>query len=98
MPLLLLVDCLNAADFHDAWEAMDTYGTTIINGVPYELKSSTATAVFTADVGYKDIYPACDLALYQKRTDGTYAELRRENKDSAKVMNGKYSLVINIKE
>ena len=85
-------------DFHNAWEASDVDGTPIVSGVAYTMKAETPTATFVAYIGYKDIYPACNLALYEKerRKLAKYTELEREKSNRAALVNEKYSLRIHI--
>ena len=63
--------------------------------------TATLPAKFKADVGYNEIYPACDLALYRKTIEGgseKFEELQRESKNNVKVVNGLYSLLLVINQ
>ena len=65
------------------------------------MSGTTSVAKFKADVGYNEIYPACDLALYRKTIEGgseKFAELQRESKNNVKVVNGLYSLLLVINQ
>ena len=88
------------SDFHNAWEASDVDGTPIVSGVAYTIKANTPTETFMANIGYKNIYPACDLVLYEKerRKFAKYTEQERKKSNMATKMNGRYSLLIHIKQ
>ena len=84
------------ADFHNAWDVRDIVGNPINNGVTHAIYSATSTAMFSANIGYKDIYPACDLVLYKKRLDGGADNLaiiiEKEQGGNIEEYNGKFSL------
>ena len=63
------------------------------------MTSKTQLAQFVANISYYEIYPACDLVLYEKGTEGleSFKELTR-SKDNIKEVNGRFSLFILIHE
>ena len=94
---------LSSIDFHDAWEATDIEGKPIMNGVAYDIYSSTTSTMFNAKIGVNEIYPACDLSLHKTYLDkDNRAEqlqlLTSKGSDQAKEVNGRYSLHLDIEQ
>ena len=83
------------ADFHNAWDVRDIAGTPITNDITHAIYSATSTAMFSANIGYADIYPACDLVLYKRRVDGgadNLAIIIEKGQGNIEEYNGKFSL------
>ena len=92
----------NISDWHNSWKVVDAgirSGDVIQSGVPHKLITTVAT--FSADISYNEIYPACDIAVYEKTLSGateTFTLIQKEPQSKVKVVNGKFSLVLNLKE
>ena len=73
---------LNIADFHKAWTVIDRDGKNITSEIPYAIIVSTPIATVHVNISYNDIYPACDLVLYQTYSNESRLsyELKRKSK------------------
>ena len=91
-------DVFTIVDFHDAWQATTYDGNPLTNHDTYELKADTTPTVFTANVSYNNIYPPCDLLLYKTEEGHGSEKCEGRSKDKVTVVNGKYSLQLDINQ
>ena len=93
---------IHFSDFHNAWKATNKYGLPLTSGVPYKMQSSMSPATFIANISYNEIYPQCDLVLYEKRKQDSspenFIKIDKQPRQNAKVRNNKFSLHIDIEQ
>ena len=89
----VLISCY--VDFHpiQSWEIVDHMEQRLVNGTLYK----TTNVHFMASIGYHRIYPAADLTVYVRRTEG-HAVLHRVLKENAVDDNGRYSLSLKLNQ